>query len=623
VKDEGSTGLETIKDESEDDEPFSPKSPVPATARLGRLDTQSQQSLGRKQRYRARVESPTETKDKTSPQSTGSSSGQSQSQTPASSRPTTITPEVAPRDPRWKALKPDIQKYLAFQQEHLTYYHYFLKLDPSDFVHTELIELALTYEPLLYAVVAFAAYHHSLQIPDGKLSNFLGYYSKSLTLLRKSLEKQTKASETNPATLLTVLQLAVFEEYLGDWVNLVGHHRAAHAMLLQLYTVDNVMETDTSRRIFDWYARFDVIAGLMAGNETILPRDWYTKTCDWYEAQIDVDPDNDVDIDNTLAYFFAANRVIGFDMASLFSKLPKGEMSMETFNFENATISERLRIMKHQIQKMNDGYYTVNEFPMEKIRPLNEEDIVNPYIPGGLFRDAYWPMNFIWIDWYSIEEMQQYQTSIIRQQPIPVELGRISLEQCRIYEAIDRWPDAPEGAILGAHASLGLASVFLKKDYKHTMWARRKLASVERRGYIFPPTFRKRLANMWQASECGNEGIEEWWLPNDEGRIPLLNEIRSVVAERNEISARSGGDGKENLRDLKAIFSNLNIRAQAGVEGLSPGSDSGSQSATSATGMSQTQSHVNVNGLEETARGQSRRQSRAGLSNRMSGIWEG
>lgn len=73
--------------------------------------------------------------------------------------------------------------------------------------------MALEYEPLLYAVVAFAAYHHTLEQPQGKINDFLKYYNQSIQLLLKSLASGEKHSE---ATLATVLQLSTFEVSFVD-----------------------------------------------------------------------------------------------------------------------------------------------------------------------------------------------------------------------------------------------------------------------------------------------------------------------------------------------------------------------------------------------------------------------
>jgi hypothetical protein len=107
---------------------------------------------------------------------------------------------------KWAELPGDIRFYLQYSRTYLTHHHWGLKLDRSNFVSRTLIEVALCFEPLLYAVVGYAAYHHTLTKPDGQLQDFLGYYQKSVSLLRQSFKKKPSF-----ATILTVLQLATIE----------------------------------------------------------------------------------------------------------------------------------------------------------------------------------------------------------------------------------------------------------------------------------------------------------------------------------------------------------------------------------------------------------------------------
>lgn len=104
-------------------------------------------------------------------------------------------------------LSEDLRFYLDFHQQFISPQHFFLRQSSVRFINHSIIELALSYEPLLYALVGFAAYHHTLQ-SGGKLYTFLKYYNKALVLLRKSLESGEEHSE---ATLCTVLVLTTFE----------------------------------------------------------------------------------------------------------------------------------------------------------------------------------------------------------------------------------------------------------------------------------------------------------------------------------------------------------------------------------------------------------------------------
>lgn len=83
-----------------------------------------------------------------------------------------------------------------------------MPFEGDEFFRGALVDLAMQYEPLLYAIVGFAAYNHTIQQPNGKLSHFLKFYNRSLSLLRKSLANRDSHTE---AMLATILQLSTFE----------------------------------------------------------------------------------------------------------------------------------------------------------------------------------------------------------------------------------------------------------------------------------------------------------------------------------------------------------------------------------------------------------------------------
>jgi hypothetical protein len=105
-------------------------------------------------------------------------------------------------------LSEDLRFYLNYHQEFISHEHFFLRSSSDRFIHDSIIELAMGYDPLLYALVGFAAYLHTLNVPGGKLYSFLKYYNKALVLLRKSLGSGEEHTE---ATLCTVLVLTTFE----------------------------------------------------------------------------------------------------------------------------------------------------------------------------------------------------------------------------------------------------------------------------------------------------------------------------------------------------------------------------------------------------------------------------
>ncbi len=120
--------------------------------------------------------------------------------------------ESSPTKLDFSQLPRDIQHFLEYHQVHLTHHHYFFKHDAGRFLHTTFLEIAVKFEPLLHAVVGFAAFHQSLRKQNGRIQDFLHYYNKSVSLLRRSLQSGKRNTD---ATLLTILQLATFEVCLA------------------------------------------------------------------------------------------------------------------------------------------------------------------------------------------------------------------------------------------------------------------------------------------------------------------------------------------------------------------------------------------------------------------------
>ncbi|CAI7567106.1 unnamed protein product [Penicillium glandicola] len=441
------------------------------------------------------------------------------------------------------SLPDDLRFYLNFYQDFITTPHFSLRQGSSHFIHHSLVELALHYEPLLYALVGFSAYHHSLHSPGGKLYTFLKYYNKALILLRTSLGSGEEHSE---ATLCTVLVLTTFEEYIGDWMNLIDHHQAAHTLIRELMTPESANSNELHTNIFLWYSRFDVVVGILAGTETVLGRDWYLAKEQYDAEQAAIYPD---DPSKQLALAASINRRFGLDMASLYAKLSRGMISMENFAAQNENLGQWLEKVKTVLRAFDDDEYKVQTYPHKQ--PLTEDDPVDPYVPGVLHRGPLWDFNYAWIDVISTEIMYKFQTMQAMQQPLLEELHDLAKELCRIIETVIRWPQKENGYCMHFKNSIGLVSMFLPKEHKYQMWARRTLVLLEQHGYIVAPSFRAGLAAIWGAPEANH-----WWLPNDEGYSSIIREIRSLTNER---SSQSRDELRENARDMKSLFGKLNL----------------------------------------------------------------
>lgn len=330
--------------------------------------------------------------------------------------------------------------------------------------------------------------------PDGQIQDFLGYYNRSVSLLRKSLASGQRHTD---ATLLTILQLATIEvrysyswtrnihikadtlqEYLGDWVNLLGHQKAAYSMLTELYSVKSIMDNELQRKALAWYMRFDLFAGFMSGYETVLGREWFAANERYTNEQVNQHPES---IHCRLEAAIAKHRVLALDMVLLFAKLPRGAISIQDFQKENDILAARISGLDKGLEPlMTDDRYFVESFKGAPER--DTDDIVDPYRPGGLMHGPLWTMNFLKMDWLGTRILHTYQTALIMQRQPPPNLPDMAFDICRLFEAIEYWPGSAPGSILSAQAGLGIAVIFLPQDKRHTMWCRRKLAKIESQG---------------------------------------------------------------------------------------------------------------------------------------------
>lgn len=239
------------------------------------------------------------------------------------------------------------------------------------------------------------------------------------------------------------------------------------------------MATDLNRVLLGWYYRFDIFAGLIGGFKTVLSEDWFTVKLQFFTHQVQMEPDNiHWKIDETSSRL----NIIAMEMSVLFASISKGEISIEQFNVENEIIATKIRdFIPNMDPALHDPRYKVSDFT--GARPLDPEDIVNPYEPGIIMQGVLWPINIIKLDIYSLDMMRLVQTAQILQiQTKDEELVVPAFKICQMFETVEYWPGSPKGAILSCLASLGIAAIALPRDQRHMNWLRRKFTVVESHG---------------------------------------------------------------------------------------------------------------------------------------------
>ncbi|KAF2235613.1 hypothetical protein EV356DRAFT_444829 [Viridothelium virens] len=464
----------------------------------------------------------------------------------------------------------ELDFFLEFYRKNITCHHYGWRLDGTEFLHTEFLQVASNYDPLLYAIAGFAAYHYTLSNPHGKLADFLQLYHISVSLLRISLRENEKHTE---ATLLTILQLATFEEYLGDWLNLIGHQKAALTILKALYTPESIQETPTLRMIFIWYFRFDISVGFLSGNGVILEREWIA-TC--HEKSLERKEQNPSSVSAKIEEAMNHHRLLAADLAILFAKRTRSKkrpvsQSEQEFWAECSSLRRRIKQLEESWTPASIGPQNVATDSLRWL-PRPQDSILDPRTTRLLFTGDFYPMNFAIMDMCALKVMFKHKLAQFQGKPTPLDCREEAVKAAQMFEAIELSPESRPGAPLAMHQAFAITCLFLPKDERTVMWLRRKFVSVEAKGYIFPLTLRRRMSRLWGVD------VRNWWLPNDEGRPPILRATRDFVQAR--MSAPQDQFSRD-VQDINGIFSSFDLEDPEQVgNAASSSSEQGDQGTT-------------------------------------------
>ena len=247
-------------------------------------------------------------------------------------------------------------------------------------------------------------------------------------------------------------------------------------MLLELYSPETIMTSKLGRQAIEWYTRFELTSGLMSENVTALSQEWFLATEGWFQTMSVQCPDQ---IEYKIGFTCAKHRTLWAHLALLFSKLARGPMTSE-LQQESDRCAERIE----QWIVTLDPYFKDEQFLMKdfKGRLADPGDIVDPFVE--IWREPMFAVNFMFLDWSAMSMLFKMKIAQAMHLPAPSELESMALEACRVFETIEYWPESPAGSILKAKSVLGVACLFLPKDYRHTMWCRTKLAKIESLGYV-------------------------------------------------------------------------------------------------------------------------------------------
>ena len=272
---------------------------------------------------------------------------------------------------------------------------------------------------------------------------------------------------------------------MGDWLNLIGHQKAALTILKTFYTPDSIQATPTLRRILTWYYQFDITVGFLSGNGVVLEREWMVRC---HEAFLREKEKHPTSLVAKLEEYINHHRLLAADLAILFAKrtrAKKGQIqqSEQEFWTECDNLARQIR----QLEGSRDPALKASmgeEYDILRWLLRGPNDAVNPTNRRPFYTGELYPMNFAFIDICALKVMFKHKLAQLEGKPPPAECREHAYKAAQMFEAIELCPDSQPGAILAMHQCLAMTCLFLPKDEETVMWLRRKFVSVEAKGQV-------------------------------------------------------------------------------------------------------------------------------------------
>lgn len=264
---------------------------------------------------------------------------------------------------------------------------------------------------------------------------------------------------------------------MGDWVNILGHQKAALEIFTKIFSPQTVMQTPLGRMCFSWFARFDGFVAFRGSFPTGLSKDWFDAMRDFYRSQMARYPG---DLNWIIADRCAHLRQISCQQCLLYARRNRGQISPSDYSKEHQRLTDALYDYRNSWDPaITDPNYLVTDFGGREPDP---DDIVNPYEPGILYDFPIFNSTVAAAEWHSVIIMHTILTPNQTREEMFAEVQKHAYAICRYYETLQYWPHTPNGVMMQQQSVVQTASAFLPKDAKHLMWLRRKAAYCESTG---------------------------------------------------------------------------------------------------------------------------------------------
>ena len=258
----------------------------------------------------------------------------------------------------------------------------------------------------------------------------------------------------------------------------MGHQKAAFQVLKAIFSSKSIMETPIGRTCLNWYSRYDTYVAIIGGFPTDLPKHWFMAMEEYNRLRCEAESTAlrwKVDLRASQL------RSISQDMSLLYARGSRGQIGPQDFDKEHDRIKKALEDFKSfwDAALLDPKYLVADESYHSTPGP---EDIVDPYAPGLLYGPPLFTNTLVTAEWHSIMIMHMSQAVDIQQPNVRAELTEHAYASCQYFEAVEFWPQKPNGALISLQPCISIAALFLPQDDRHQMWVRRKFALLDTMG---------------------------------------------------------------------------------------------------------------------------------------------
>lgn len=130
----------------------------------------------------------------------------------------------------------------------------------------------------------------------------------------------------------------------------------------------------------------------------------------------------------------AKNRLLATDLTLLFAQVRRGSIDVNELVRESDRLSEQIRTWEENL----DAVFWDESYLVEVLKAgyaVQRTLSIPPSLMASI--GALFAFNFMLIDWRTFDLIQKYKRASTLRQPLPSEPRALTLELCRLFEAIE------------------------------------------------------------------------------------------------------------------------------------------------------------------------------------------